>query len=161
MRHEIFQFIDQSADILHRNNRIYESAAHRLDRFFSDSFSWKDSFLNVHTRIKSEESLREKILRQNLFSQYETPEDMMEDIHDIIGIRIECRFIAEEREIYEIHFQPVPEELEDGEICSALNEGIRMDLNLEQPQYQKNGFEIYKVDGKVWKIGRASCRERV
>ncbi|MDI9501997.1 MAG: GTP pyrophosphokinase [Tissierellia bacterium] len=150
MRHEIFQFIDQSADILHRNNRIYESAAHRLDRFFSDSFSWKDSFLNVHTRIKSEESLREKILRQNLFSQYETPEDMMEDIHDIIGIRIECRFIAEEREIYETLFQLFTEEMEDGYFSSALNEGIRMDLNLEQPQYQKNGFEIYKVDGKVW-----------
>ena len=34
MRHEIFQFIDQSADILHRNNRIYESPR----------IGWTDSF---------------------------------------------------------------------------------------------------------------------
>lgn len=150
MKHEIFQFIDQSAELLHRQQSMYESAARRLELFFTDSFSWKDSFLNVFTRIKSEGSLREKILRQNLFSIHETPEEMLEDLHDVIGVRIECRFIAEEKEIYEALYELFTEEMEDGYFASSLNEGIRLDLNLEQPQYQKNGFEIYKVDGKVW-----------
>lgn len=150
MKHEIFQFIDRSAELLHRHQNMYETAARRLDRFFTDSFSWKDSFLNVFTRIKSEASLREKILRQNLFSEFETPEEMMEELHDVIGVRIECRFIAEEKEIYEALFQLFTEEMDDGYFASSLNEGIRLDLNLEQPQFQKNGFEIYKIDGKVW-----------
>lgn len=149
MKHEIFRFIDLSAELLNRQQSMYESAARRLDRFFTDSFSWKDSFLNVFTRIKSEESLREKILRQNLFTKYETPEEMLEGLHDVIGVRIECRFIAEEKEIYEALFELFTEEMEDGYFASSLNEGIRLDLNLEQPQFQKNGFEIYKIDGKV------------
>ena len=150
MKHEIFQFIDRSAELLHRQSSMYESAARRLERFFTDTFSWKDSFLNVFTRIKSEESLREKILRQNLFSLYERPDEMLEGLHDVIGVRIECRFIAEEKELYESLVELFTEEMEDGYFASTLNDGIRLDLNLEQPQYQKNGFEIYKVDGKIW-----------
>lgn len=150
MKHEIFQFIDRSAELLHRQSSMYESAARRLEHFFTDTFSWKDSFLNVFTRIKSEESLREKILRQNLFSLYERPDEMLEGLHDVIGVRIECRFIAEEKELYESLVELFTEEMEDGYFASTLNDGIRLDLNLEQPQYQKNGFEIYKVDGKIW-----------
>lgn len=150
MKHEIFQFIDRSAELLHRQSSMYESAARRLEDFFTDTFSWKDSFLNVFTRIKSEESLREKILRQNLFSLYERPDEMLEGLHDVIGVRIECRFIAEEKELYESLVELFTEEMEDGYFASTLNDGIRLDLNLEQPQYQKNGFEIYKVDGKIW-----------
>lgn len=150
MKLEIFEFIDESIDLLHRYNGIYETCAQKLGRFFTDSFSWKESFLNVKTRIKSEESLREKILRQNLFTEYDTPEQMLEDLHDIIGLRIECRFIAEEKEIYDSILALFSEEMEDGFFASELNQGIRLDLNLPQPQIQKNGFEIYKIDGKIW-----------
>ncbi len=150
MRLGIFKFIDESADLLNRNHSLYESAALRLERFFTDSFSWRDSFLNVSTRIKSEQSLREKILRQNLFSEYPTPQQMMEELHDVIGVRIECRFIAEEREIFESMAQLFTDEVGGGYFASELNEGISLNLNMEQPQYQKNGFEIYKIDGRIF-----------
>lgn len=149
MRLEIFQFIDQSAVRLNHNHVLYERAARKLDRFFTDSFSWSDSFLNVSVRIKSEASLREKILRQNLFSRFDTPDEMLSQLSDVIGVRIECRFIAEEAEIHSMLHQLFTDELQDGYFASALNRNISLDLNLEQPQYQKNGFEIYKVDGKI------------
>lgn len=150
MKLEIFEFIDDSIDLLHKHHSIYESCARKLERFFTDSFSWKESFLNVKTRIKSEDSLREKILRQNLFTEYFTPQEMMDDLPDIIGLRIECRFIEEEKEIYESLCAMFTEEMEDGFFASEFNEGIRLDLSTPQPQIQKNGFEIYKIDGKIW-----------
>ena len=94
MRHEIFSLLIKVT--FFTETTIYEST--RIG--WTDSFpiTFVEGFVSECSHTDKSES-RAKILRQNLFSQYETPEDMMEDIHDIIGIRIECRFIAEERDL--------------------------------------------------------------
>lgn len=154
MKLEIFRFIDQSVEMLNREYSMYERAAYKLDRFFTDTLSWRDAFLNVSTRIKSEESLREKILRQNLSHRFSTPERMLRQLHDVIGIRIECRFIDEERLLYEALREIFTLEMDDGYFASSMNGSIWLDLNMEQPQTQKNGFEIYKIDGRIVEDGR-------
>jgi Region found in RelA / SpoT proteins. len=42
-------------------------------------------------------------------------------------------------------------EKENGYFTNPLNESIYLNLGEKQPQIQKNGFEIYKIDGKYIK----------
>ena len=65
----------------------------------------------------------------------------------MIGVRVECRFIEDEMEIYKILKKFFNKRNVDGYYYNALNENIRLELSGKQPQEQKNGFEIFRIDG--------------
>ncbi len=114
-------------------------------------FFIKDHFLNVNYRIKSKESLKEKILRYNFYIKYKTPENLVRNLSDLIGFRIECRFIEDEVKIYNDIVKLFDKKEEGGYYSNPLNSSIMLKLDEKQPQRQKNGFEIYKIDGKYKK----------
>ncbi len=150
---ELFKFIEDSLRLIEDNNEVLERVAGELENFFTNSFFINDYFLNVNYRIKSPESLKEKILRHNMYMTYSSPEDLVDNLSDLIGFRIECRFISDELKIYKeiIELFKYPEE--DGYYSNPLNSSIMLKLDEKQPQIQKNGFEIYKIDGKYSKAG--------
>ena len=86
MKLEIFNFIDKTMEILEENADKIDTVALELEKFFNDSFFIKDHFLNVNYRIKSIESLKEKILRHNLYVKYKTPENLLNNLSDLIGL---------------------------------------------------------------------------
>ena len=151
MKLELFDFIDDTLDILEKNSDKIDKVALELEKFFNDSFFIKDHFLNVNYRIKSPESLKEKILRYNLYIKYRTPEELLNNLSDLIGFRIECRFVEDEALIYKDILELFNIEKEDGYYSNHLNSAILLKLDEKQPQTQKNGFEIYKIDGKYKK----------
>jgi ppGpp synthetase/RelA/SpoT-type nucleotidyltranferase len=151
MKLEIFNFIDKTMEILEENADKIDTVALELEKFFNDSFFIKDHFLNVNYRIKSIESLKEKILRHNLYVKYKTPENLLNNLSDLIGFRIECRFVEDEKKIYEDILELFDIAEGDGYYSNPLNSAILLKLDTEQPQKQKNGFEIYKIDGKYKK----------
>src|SRR5690554_1734891 len=151
MKLEIFNFIDKTMEILEENADKIDTVALELEKFFNDSFFIKDHFLNVNYRIKSIESLKEKILRHNLYVKYKTPENLLNNLSDLIGFRIECRFVEDEKKIYEDILELFDTAEGDGYYSNPLNSAILLKLDTEQPQKQKNGFEIYKIDGKYKK----------
>lgn len=151
MKLELFDFIDEAADILEKNSDKINEVALELEKFFNDSFFIKDHFLSVNYRIKSAESLKEKILRYNFYIKYETPENLLRNLSDLIGFRIECRFVEDEEKIYRDILELFKIEEEDGYFSNHLNSSISLKLDHIQPQKQKNGFEIYKIDGKYKK----------
>ena len=55
----------------------------------------RKSLVNISTRVKGESSLREKILRKNLYKRYAYPEGIIQNLSDLIGVRIQCRFLEE------------------------------------------------------------------
>lgn len=151
MKLELFDFIDETLDLIEERKEEIEKVADQLEKFFTDSFFINDHFLNVNYRIKSPESLREKILRHNFYIKYKTPENLLDNLSDLIGFRIECRFIEDENKIYEDIVKLFKIKCEDGFYTNPLNSNIMLQLQEKQPQKQKNGFEIYKIDGKYCK----------
>lgn len=151
MKLELFDFIEDTLNLIDQRRDSIEEVASHLEKFFTNSFFIDDHFLNVSYRIKSAESLREKILRHNFFLRYETPENLFNNLSDLIGFRIECRFIEDEKKIYKDIVELFNIEVEDGFYISPLNSHIMLQLAEKQPQVQKNGFEIYKIDGKYEK----------
>lgn len=153
MKLELFDFIDETLELIEERRENIENVANSLEKFFTDSFFIKDHFLNVNYRIKSPESLREKILRHNFYIKYKTPENLLNNLSDLIGFRIECRFIEDEEKIYRDIVKLFEIKCENGFYTNPLNSNIMLQLDEKQPQKQKNGFEIYKIDGKYCKDG--------
>lgn len=151
MKLELFDFIDETLALIEKKSDMLNKVAGELEKFFNDSFFIKDHFLNVNYRIKSQESLREKILRYNFYLKYETPENLIHNLSDLIGFRIECRFIEDEVKIYNDIVKLFKIKEENGYYSNPLNSSILLKLDDKQPQIQKNGFEIYKIDGKYKK----------
>jgi ppGpp synthetase/RelA/SpoT-type nucleotidyltranferase len=150
---ELFDFIDRTLELIEGKSEALTRVAGELEKFFNDSLFIKDHFLNVNYRIKSAESLKEKILRHNFYMKYDTPESLVEDLSDLIGFRIECRFIEDEAKIYQDILRLFNTQQEGGYYSNPLNESISLNLEEKQPQIQKNGFEIYKIDGRYEKVG--------
>lgn len=67
MKLEVFDFIDKTRDILSEKREEIEIVADGIMKVFEKMFKGDDYFLNITNRVKSEESLKEKILRQNYF----------------------------------------------------------------------------------------------
>ncbi|MGN9165306.1 GTP pyrophosphokinase [Tissierellaceae bacterium HCP3S3_D8] len=151
MKLELFDFIDETLALIDENADMLNKVAAELEKFFNDSFFIKDHFLNVRYRIKSKESLKEKILRYNFYLKYKTPENLIHNLSDLIGFRIECRFIEDEEKIYNDIVKLFEIQEEEGYYSNPLNSAIMLKLDEKQPQRQKNGFEIYKIDGKYKK----------
>lgn len=151
MKLELFDFIDETLHIIQNQDDVLHKVAGELEKFFNDSFFIKDHFLNVNYRIKSQESLTEKILRHNFYIKYKTPENLVKNLSDLIGFRIECRFVEDEGRIYKEIVELFEFKEEDGYYSNPINSNIMLKLADKQPQVQKNGFEIYKIDGKYSK----------
>ncbi|OLS02796.1 GTP pyrophosphokinase [Tissierella creatinophila] len=151
MKLELFDFIDKTLALIDERSDTLDRVSKELEKFFTDSFFIKDHFLNVSYRIKSPDSLKEKILRDNFYLKYKTPDNLLHNLSDLIGIRIECRFIEDEKKIYGDIIDIFRTKEDDGYYSNPLNSSIRLKLSDHQPQIQKNGFEIYKIDGKYKK----------
>lgn len=151
MKLELFDYIDRTLSLVEGHKNVLNQVAVSLESFFTDSLFINDHFLNVNYRIKTSDSLREKILRHNLYLVYSTPEKLIENLSDLIGFRIECRFIMDEEKIYRDIVNLFNIEDEGGYYSTPLNSSILLKLDDKQPQMQKNGFEIYKIDGKYIK----------
>lgn len=148
MKLELFDFIDESIELLNKNKPELLNIENLIDDFFSQAFSSKDHFMDIKSRVKEEKSLKEKIIRNNLFIEYKDPKTLLQNLSDLIGVRIECRFIGDERRIFREIENIFRVQNEDGFYSTYLNENIFLKLDEEQPGIQKNGFEIYKIDGK-------------
>ncbi|HHX69634.1 MAG TPA: GTP pyrophosphokinase, partial [Gallicola sp.] len=148
MKLDMFQFIDSSVDYINTKKDFINYVAKEVNRFFYKLLEDDDFFLNSNYRIKMDNSIKEKMLRQNFFNKLDHPREVLDYLNDIVGVRLECRFNSDE----EIIFNRIKDTFHikgDGEYFKTdLNDNIYLNMSEEQPQYQKNGFEIYKIDGK-------------
>lgn len=154
MRLEIFDFIDDTIVLVDGMRDILEEGNRELEYFFEEKLLHLDNVLNVSSRVKSSMSLKEKIFRNNFYLKYHSPEELIQSLSDLIGIRIECRFIEDEEEVYAKLFEIFNKPGENGCYYNEEKPNILLRLDEKQPQLQKNGFGIYKIDGKYIKDGR-------
>lgn len=147
MKLKLFDFVDETLDLSESEQDNLRTICTDLEEYFIKNFEDEDSFLSINYRIKSATSLKEKIIRNNYYMKYDTPEEVFDNLSDLIGLRIECRFIKDENKIYQMLLKHFNTEKGNGYYYAKDKPEISLDLRTRQPQVQKNGFEIYKIDG--------------
>ena len=151
---QVFDYIEKAANILDENLAGFSHAADKLTEYLTSKLGDVDAVIGVTSRIKTRDSLKEKILRNNLYR--DTPvERIVHEMHDIIGVKIECRFFKDEAFLYDKIRELFRTELEGGLFCPPDKKAIRLRLDTPQPEYQKNGYAIYRIDGNVTYAGES------
>lgn len=147
MKLELFKYIDDVLDLFEYHRQELVSINKEVRNYFSDVLKDDERALNLSTRIKTPQSLREKLIRRNYYIKYPTPFEGFKKVPDLIGLRIECRFIKDEKEIYQKIIDEFRIYCGNGYYASNINKNIRLNLEDIQPQVLNNGFKIYKLDG--------------
>ena len=145
---KLFDFVEDTISLLENRGEIFEKASENIEIYFKNILQEdSEGYLNINARVKSSISLKEKILRNNYYRKYNDSEELLDNLSDLIGIRIECRFIQDENEIYKAIKKHFNVEGHNGFYYNSCNDKISLKLQGKQPQKQKNGFEIYRIDG--------------
>ena len=145
-----FDYLEIALNELENNNEALIKTSMNLEKsFFTILNESYCEFSNISCRVKSVESLREKILRNHYYKRYPNANDLIFKLSDLIGIRIECRFGDDEKKIYRFLKKYFNKKLDDDFYCSDNYNNIFLKLSGKQPQKQKNGFTIYRIDGKL------------
>ena len=147
MRLEVFNITDETTELLAQRQEFLQGAAAELQRRLTELFSAEaECFINMAVRVKSEKSLREKIIRKKLYKRYADGAEIIDHLSDLVGARVECRFIRDEAVLFQMLRRVFCAPL--GEYCVQPGfEDIRLLLSAQQPQKQKNGADIYRIDG--------------
>ena len=147
-----FEFIDNSLEMLKDMTPMLLEISDDLEEYFEKILTEKEQeYISMSTRVKSESSLREKIIRNRYLVKFEDSETMMSYLPDLIGVRIECRFIEDENKVYRLLRRYFNRSDDKVYYYNKENKNILLKLSERQPCKQKNGFEIYKIDG-IYKI---------
>lgn len=154
MRLKVFDIIDETLDVLEKNKTLYKEVEKELITYIKVLFQNDiDEIIDFNTRIKSSESLREKIIRNRFYVNYTNAEDILANLSDLVGCIVQCRFIEDEFQIYRTLKRKLTMQKSDGYFYTSGNPYFCMDLSAQQPQIQKNGFSIYRIDGYYEKDG--------
>lgn len=148
MKLELFNYIDDVLDLFDYHRIELAGVNKELKKYFSDLLIDDDRLTNITTRIKTQESLREKLIRRNFFMRFPDPVRGFKYIQDLVGIRVECRFIKDEEALYKKIIEDFTIKSDRGYYKSNKNKKIRLKLDDPQPQTLANGFTMYKLDGE-------------
>ena len=145
---DVFSYIDTACAVLDSKREGYGKSAARISAYLEKAFENVDSLVGVTYRIKATPSLKEKIIRNNLYKQY-SAEELVSACSDIAGIRLECRFLDDEKALFERLEELFCNEDENGYYYPDGHKHLMLKLGSPQPERQKNGLEIYRIDGYV------------
>ena len=145
-----FRYIDKALSTLDKERDQLEVISKLLQMEFTEIMNLHTmEYLNITTRVKGRDSLKEKILRQGYYKKYNDPIRLIYQLSDLIGVRIECRFEQDERAIYKVLKKHFNVRNDDGYYYNEMNPNVKLSLDGRQPQKQKNGFKIFRIDGIV------------
>lgn len=145
---DVFSYIDIACAILDEKRESYNKSAAKIAAYLEKALEDFDPMIGVTYRIKATPSLREKIIRNNLYKQY-SAEDVVSECSDIAGIRLECRFLEDEAVLFAKLRELFCCDAGDGYFYPEGRKHLRLKLGSPQPERQKNGLGIYRIDGFV------------
>lgn len=139
--------IDKAVAIAKENKVEYINIANEItETLYEITNQSQQKIVGINNRIKTEYSLKEKLIRKKIYKQTLNPKEMLTYIGDIIGVLIECEFVTDESSVYEAIKNDFYQ-TEDDFSQSKTNKAIWLNLKENQPQILKNGTETYKIDG--------------
>lgn len=147
MRLNLFNLIDETVEVLESELDNLKTIERSIVMAMSHLLqSEKESLLGIQSRIKSKESLREKMIRNRYYVYYTNAQEVFQHLSDVIGVRIECRFLKDEMHLVE-KLRTLFTEGEGSFKHAHGYPNIFLDIHSPQPQKQKNGLGIIRIDG--------------
>lgn len=155
MLNEVLEnFIDKSEKRLLGRKDELESIMNSINAFIIENFLNKIQIKNVllNGRVKGTKSLREKIIRKRYFEKYIGDEDFINDLPDLIGLRLICLLDEEEdllfNEINKIFIEVMGGDFLTIPDIDKTKSFLAINLVSKQPEEQKNGRPIYRIASK-------------
>lgn len=146
---DIFKYVDDVVNYYEKIIDKYETIAQEIVHGMEEMIVANSEFtLAISHRVKDPESVREKLIRNSYYRLHTSKEEIIANVQDVIGLRIECKFTEDEKYVYNL-IEKVFYQTDDK--IYFYNEKfpkMRLKLTDKQPLKQKNGFDIYKVDGR-------------
>lgn len=157
MKLPVFKIIEETLQLLEQNNAKYQMVEASIVSKIQEVLAInKDCILGFQSRIKSKESLREKIVRNRYYVHYDNAQSIIDSLSDVIGCRIECRFLQDEKILVDQLYKTFTQK--HGDFYSREEDDtIFLNLADQQPQKQKNGLSIYRFDG-YYVLGKERIR---
>lgn len=144
----VVKYAEKVGELLRNKKPAYSKSAMNLLTYIERAFDGDENVLGIVHRIKTEESLKEKVYRKALYKLYDE-EELFAHISDIIGMRIDCRFLENEIAIYNKLKEMFCIKAEGLYYRAADNTDIYLKMGAVQPEMQKNNYKIYRIDGYV------------
>lgn len=145
---QLFALIENTVTRLEENQPFYTAASQEIKHHLLAALcEYHDGLIDIHTRVKSPVSLKEKIIRNKLYKPYETPEQILDNLSDVIGVMVACRFNKNETELLSLLKKQFHQKHAGRGYFNPMVPGMFLDLDVQQPQKQKNGHEIFRIDG--------------
>lgn len=95
---DLFTLVDETQKQVAANKEQYSRIAIEIVQNFHNMFLQSQlTIIGINHRIKSPDSLKEKIIRKKLYKNCNSPEEIFEKLSDLIGVMIECEFISDEK----------------------------------------------------------------
>lgn len=149
----MLEFIKESQQELDSRKLNLDKDRSDIVEYFEDKI-FKNigvSNITIQGRVKGSTSLREKIIRKNYFNKFKDAKTFIDELPDLIGIRLICLLEKEEDNLFKKIKGLFSEKLdEEYNIIPDSNENFPyLRLNLKnQPGIQKNGHNIYKMNAQ-------------
>jgi ppGpp synthetase/RelA/SpoT-type nucleotidyltranferase len=151
---------DRLIDFIEKSQRYLKEKQDELKKVEKKAEAYlQDKLLNeiqmgknvsIHTRVKKPKSLGEKIVRKKVLGDADIqPEEFIDTLKDIIGIRLVCLLNEEEHDLYEEienAFHVETDMTNFSKMTDACeSEGYLAINHSGQPEIQKNQKEIFKM----------------
>ncbi|MEG1656370.1 MAG: hypothetical protein RR292_02685 [Christensenellaceae bacterium] len=146
---DIFKYVDEVVEFYETIQAKYKHIAHDLKHMMEEIVVKNSEYtLNISYRVKEPQSVREKLIRNSYYRLHTSKEEIVANIQDIIGLRIECKFTDDEKYVYSLMVKLFDKTDDQIFFYNKKYPKMRFKLNEKQPSKQKNGFDIYKVDAR-------------
>lgn len=161
----IQEYVVQANAILSGKEAELESSALDFEKELKSAFpDHQKEKLIFQSRVKGTGSLAEKIYRKNYHNRYLDPAELINNLPDMIGIRIVCLLNQQEETLFNrlkaIYTESVV--IDDVTFYGKADGKILFDFS-NQPQKQKNGQPIYRITCK-WnhpELGYINCELQI
>lgn len=145
-------FINSSIEILNSYKDKYEKIKNKVIDYITEHLDKEEKlkYVGVFGRTKDSNGLKEKIYRKNYARKYsDNAKEFIDNLQDGIGIRIICFMNDDEPTIIDIlkkHLIGTQSENGKSYNFSNCGEGTLYICFDNQPEKQKNGLDIYRMD---------------
>jgi len=145
-RLNLLNLVDETIDLLELNYSSYLYVEGLLKKIFAEILDTQNSYIELNSRIKSEKSLKEKIIRNKYYLEYTDGNEILNHLPDLIGITVKCRFISDEETIFK-YIASFFNITETSFSQSKINPNLYLNILDEQPKLEVNGYKTYRLDG--------------